>query len=86
MVRIVLENILLFFLPAGIYVAWVWLTRTDPKKGLFDGAPLIWLVVAGTALVFLVLIAFGSTSGGRPDQKYVPPVLKDGKIEPGRMQ
>ncbi len=86
MIRIVVENIVLFFLPAAIYVAFVLLTRTDPKQGLFDGAPLLWLVAAGTALVVVVLIAFGSTSGGRPDQHYEPPSMKDGHIEPGRIR
>jgi hypothetical protein len=86
MIRIVIENILLFFLPAVVYVAYVWLTREDSSKGLLDDAPLVWLVIAGTVVVFTVLIAFGSTSGGRPDQRYEPPVFRDGKIEPGRVQ
>jgi hypothetical protein len=31
-----------------------------------------------------VLIAFGSTSGGKPGQVYTPPSLsKDGHVEPG---
>lgn len=84
--RVVIENILLFFLPSAVYALWIWLTRSDSKQGLFDGAPLLWLATAGTALVFVTLIAFGSTSGGRPDQIYEPAVLKDGKIEPGRMR
>ena len=86
MVRVVLENILLFLLPTAIYVTWVWLTRKDDQKGVLDEAPLLWLVIAGTAMVFVTLLFFGSNTGGRPDQKYVPPVLKDGKIEPGRLQ
>lgn len=87
MIRIVIENILLFFLPAGMYLLYVWLTRRDSSKGLFDGAPLAWLVVAGTALVFTALIAFGSRSGGgRPDQQYEPPASRDGRIEPGRVR
>lgn len=83
MIRVIIENIVLFFLPAAIYVAYIYLTRSDPRKGLLDGAPVIWLVVAGTALVVVVLVAFGTTSGGRPDQIYVPPSVKDGKIIPG---
>jgi hypothetical protein len=83
MIRVIVENVVLFFLPAAIYVAYVYLTRTDTRKGLLDEAPVIWLVVAGTALVVIVLVTFGSTSGGRPDQVYQPPVLKDGKIIPG---
>ena len=56
MIRVIIENIVLFFLPAAIYVAYIYLTRSDPRKGLLDGAPVIWLVVAGTALVVVVLV------------------------------
>jgi hypothetical protein len=87
MIRVVIENILLFLLPTGIYLGYVLLTRGVPAKGsLLDEAPLIWLFAAGALLVVLVLIAFGSTSGGRPGQHYEPPSLKDGHIEPGRIR
>jgi len=48
-------------------------------------APLIWLFVAGAALVIATLVVFGSISSGKPGQTYVPPVFKDGRIEPGRI-
>ena len=85
MIRVVIENIVLFFLPMAVYVTYVLLTRkADAKGGLMDDAPLLWLMFAGTAVVFVVLIVFGSTSGGKPGQVYIPPSLsKDGKIEPG---
>jgi hypothetical protein len=87
MIRIVLENILLFLLPLVLYVAYVLLTRGVPEKGnVLDDAPLIWLSLAGAMLVVIVLVAFGSTSGGRPGQHYEPPSMKDGHIEPGRLR
>ena len=86
MIRIIIENIVLFFLPSAIYIVYVLLTRGNSSKALLEGAPVLWLVVAGTALVVVVLVGFGSTSGGRPDQHYEPPSLKDGKIEPGRIR
>jgi hypothetical protein len=47
-------------------------------------APLIWLFATGAALVVATLVYFGTTtSGGRPDQTYTPPHVKDGRIEPG---
>ena len=67
-------------------MAYIYLTRDRRQNGLLDEAPLIWLAVAGTALVVVVLVAFGSTSGGRPDQHYEPPSFKDGKLEPGRIR
>ncbi len=86
MIRVVIENIVLFFLPSVIYIVYVLLTRSDSKRGLLDEAPLFWLIAAGTLVVVFVLVAFGSTSGGRPDQHYEPPSMKDGKIEPGRIR
>jgi hypothetical protein len=85
MIRIVIENILLFLLPAAIYVSYVLLTRRHTSAGtVIDDAPLIWLFVAGALLVTATLVYFASTSeGGRPDQTYTPPYMKDGQIEPG---
>ena len=45
MIRIVIENILLFLLPTIVYVAYVYMTR-DEKPGatrVLDDAPLVWL-------------------------------------------
>jgi ABC-type molybdate transport system permease subunit len=85
MIRVVIENVVLFFLPMAIYVTYVLLTRkAGTKTGLLDDAPLMWLMFAGTVVVFVVLIAFGSSSGGKPGQVYIPPSLtKDGRVEPG---
>lgn len=96
MIRIVVENLLLFLLPTIIYVAWVMLTRDEaanPQPGgrgqatrVLDDAPLLWLFAAGTVLVIVTLVMFGSTSGGKPGQHYQPPVMKDGRIEPGHIE
>ena len=87
MIRIVAENILLFLLPTIVYVAYVYMTREE-KPGaarVLDDAPLIWLFVAGAIIVLAVLVTFGSRTGGIPGQTYTPPVLKDGRIEPGHL-
>ena len=94
MIRIVLENILLFLLPCLCYVTYVILTRPDKTAGArgaekairaLDDAPLLWLFGSGAVLVIITLILFGSTSGGKPGQQYEPPVLKAGQIEPGKI-
>ena len=86
MIRLVIENILLFLLPTAVYVIFVAVTRSDNKQAVLDGAPLAWLMLAGTLVVVIVLTAFGSNTGGKPGQAYVPPSMKDGHIEPGRIQ
>jgi hypothetical protein len=96
MIRIVIENVLLFLLPTLAYLGWVLIARPHTLERAPDGrirptrvlndAPLLWLTASGTLLLIVVLVAFGNTSGGRPDQSYSPPVFKDGKIEPGRIE
>jgi hypothetical protein len=97
MIRIVIENLILFLLPTIAYVGWVLIARPKTLERGPDGrikpssilndAPLIWLAASGTILLVVTLIAFGSTSGGgRPGQTYMPPVLKDGKIQPGHFE
>jgi hypothetical protein len=88
MIRIVIENLLLFITPTVIYVAYVYLTRrgqTSPQN-ILDEAPLIWLCAAGAALVVITLLAFGTYSGGKPGQAYEPPEMRDGKIVPGKLK
>jgi uncharacterized protein DUF6111 len=88
MIRIVAENILLFLLPTIVYVAYVYMTREEKPGAMrvLDDAPLIWLFVAGAALVVLTLVSFGSVTGGKPGQVYTPPSFKDGRIEPGHIE
>ena len=83
-----IRSILLVLLPTLIYVAYIYMTREekpDAARVLHD-APLIWLFVAGAALVIATLVIFGSISSGKPGQTHVPPVFKDGRIEPGRIE
>lgn len=97
MIRIVFENILLFLLPTLLYLAYMLLMRettgTDASANaprtpmsVLNDAPLLYLFAAGVALVLVTLIAFGSTSGGKPNQPYTPPAMKDGQIQPGHIE
>ena len=89
MIRVIIENVVLFLLPTAIYAIYILLTRKQGEQGagVFDDAPFFWLMLAGTGLVLLVLVAFGSTSGGKPGQSYTPPSIgSDGRIEPGGLK
>lgn len=87
MIRIITENVLLFLLPTAAYVAYAVLKSRGQTTGsvVLSDAPLAWLFTAGAVLVVTTLLAFGTFSGGKPGQHYEPAVLKDGKIEPGRI-
>jgi hypothetical protein len=88
MIRVVIENIVLFLLPTALYVLYVLVMRSgdDAKAKPIDEAPLMWLFIAGAALVIGTLLLFGSTEGGKPGQHYTPPIYKDGHIEPGKVE
>jgi hypothetical protein len=88
MIRIIIENILLFLLPMFMYLAYMLLTRRSTSAGtIINDAPLLWLFVAGAVIVAATLVYFATTTpGGRPDQTYTPPRYKDGRIEPGELK
>ena len=88
MIRIVIENLLLFLAPTAIYIAYVYLSQQGqtPGKQILAEAPLAWLAAVGASLVVATMVLFGSTDGGKPDQGYQPPGLKDGKVVPGHQQ
>ena len=90
MIRVVIENILLFLLPAAAYLAYMLLMRSDNASAgaVVNDAPLVWLFVAGALLVAATLIYYATvTPGGLPGQTYTPPRMgKDGRIEPGQLK
>lgn len=87
--RVIIENIALFLLPTLGYVGYRLLARRLGQHQVADGAhvlegaPMLMLIAAGVALVLIVTIAFGSVSGGKPGEVYVPSRLENGKIVPG---
>lgn len=85
MIRVVIENIFFFLLPALCYIAFVAFKRNDwPGLGVvLTEAPLLKLFGLGAALMLTALIVFSSASGGKPGEAYQPPVFKDGRVEPG---
>lgn len=100
MIRVMIENLLLFLLPAALYLGYRLAMRNRDNSNTRDNtasggqavrqeindAPFLWLFVAGAGLVLATLIAFGSTSGGKPGQTYYPPVVKDGVRIPGHFK
>jgi hypothetical protein len=89
MIRVIIENVLLFLLPTAMYVGYVLLTRraAQPSDSVFSEAPLVWLFIAGALLVAATLVYYASiTPGGTIGQVYTPPRVKDGRIEPGQLK
>lgn len=96
MIRVVIENFLLFLLPTIAYISWAMITRGETSEDgttgrpspsqVISDAPLIWLFFAGTVMVIATLVMFGSTTGNSPNEDYKPPVIKDGHITPGEFK
>lgn len=89
MMRVVIENVLLFLLPTAIYIAYVLLMRreTTSPGTVINEAPLVWLFILGALCVAITLAYYATVSpGGTPGQTYTPPRMKDGKIEPGQLK
>ncbi|MEQ1650727.1 MAG: hypothetical protein ABL898_19290 [Hyphomicrobiaceae bacterium] len=93
MIRIVLENVLLFFIPTALYLAYTFFATEIPSDGPTDGparpktfmgalenAPIIWLIVSGMAMVGITMAIFGARQESSIDRPYEPAIYKDGKI------
>jgi hypothetical protein len=89
MIRVVIENILLFLLPTAVYLGYVLLTRRSANTPgeVIGEAPLVWLFVLGALCVAATLVYYATiTPGGKPGQVYIPPRMKNGQIEPGQLK
>lgn len=88
MLRVVVENLLLFLLPAALYVAYIMLGRKTGASTtqILNEAPLVLLTVAGVGVILLTFLFFGAKHEGSPGQAYEPPQYKDGQIVPGRVR
>lgn len=83
MLRIALIDILLFALPFLIYAAYMVWVKGAPPGTLWQGAPILWLVVAGFGLLLVTMATLVQFSGGDRSGTYHPPVIEDGVIKPG---
>ncbi len=94
MIRIVLENVLLFFIPTAVYLAYVFFSTNVADEnggsrptffGALEDAPIVWLIAAGVALVGITMAIFGVRQEASIDVPYEPAIYKDGKIiQPGK--
>jgi hypothetical protein len=87
MIRVVLLNLLLLFLPTVLYFAYAGLVQQlQPKDKPLPDAPLVWLVVVGAVLMIVGLIISGSWDDAPRDGKFVPAYVRDGKVVPGHVE
>jgi hypothetical protein len=90
MVRVVLTELAIFFLPVILYAAYIAVRKSADGEpigwSIFDELPLLPLFLAGTILVLGVIIYFASQSEPNTGKTYEPPRYEDGKVIPGRIK
>ena len=88
MLRVLLTIVLPLLLPTAIYVAWIWFTsRSANREPVRLGTlPLVWLAVAGVALLALVLVTVSVRFGQPVRGRYVPPRYEDGQVIPPHLE
>ncbi len=87
MLRIVLVQLVLFAIPFLVWALYVLMVRRRvAQDGLFNDAPMAWLIVSGVLLAAAALFFLAFTTGSPPDGKYVPPRYEDGRIVPGHVE
>jgi len=88
MIRIILQNIILFLLPTLIYFLVMMIRRRTQSfhdaGQILERAPLPWLLGGGLVLMISGLAYFSTHTGGKPGEAYQPPIYKDGKVIPGQ--
>ena len=92
MIRIGFECALVFVLPALMYFGYKFLIgemadavtgKNKSATDVLEHAPLVWLFVAGCALLTVTLLAFTTLQEQNIDKPYEPAVYKDGRIQQG---
>lgn len=83
MLRGLIEEILLFFLPFAVFASWLIINRRNPFdvdnwSGYKFGLALAGLILAAMALIYSGLMA------ERFQGAYDPPHVEDGRLVPGR--
>lgn len=86
MLRIALIDILMFCLPFLVYGAYMLVAKRADPAGMWQEAPIFWLLAVGCGLVLVTMVTLVSFSGGEPGGTYRPPSIADGVIKPGTIE
>lgn len=86
MLRIALIDIVMFALPFLLYGAYMFMVKGTPPASIWQDAPVLWLLIAGSALLLITMATLISFSGGEPGGTYHPPRIEDGVIKPGTIE
>jgi hypothetical protein len=85
MLRAVLGEALLFFLPFALFAIFLVISRRNPFRLAAWSESSLWLVIAGLACVVAAFLYTGITAE-RQTGAFVPPHLEDGRVVPGQFR
>lgn len=87
MIRVILINLLLFLMPFIVYFAYVYLIGRGRKPDEpITMTPIFVLFAIGLVLMMGAIVYFIQFETGRPGQRYIPPQVEDGVLQPGRLE
>jgi hypothetical protein len=88
MLRVFLTIVVPLLLPTALYLAGVaaWGAARGRPRRSWAAIPWLWLVVAGTGLLAIVLIVVTVGFGRRQEGVYVAPRYVNGRIIPGHFE
>ncbi len=87
MVRFVLLDAIFFLLPFGAYALWLLVTRRTMRNAEdWQARTIVWLALAGAALMLAIILYFIHFDSGPPGGVYVPPHIENGVIVPGHIE
>ena len=86
MIRILLEEALLFLLPFALFAVYLLIRRRNPlARASWSLGQVSWLVVAGLACVVVVLLVTGLTAD-RQSGAFEPTHMENGRLVPGQFK
>ena len=90
MVRVVIQQLVLFLLPIAAYLVYaLWQRRRARRAGVdpigLEKGPWFWLVIGGLALSIAGFVTLGVSTTGR-SVGYEPARIEDGRVVPGQIQ
>jgi len=88
MVRVVVQQLLLFLLPIAVYLSYaLWQRQRARRTGAavvgLERGPWFWLIAGGLILSIGGFVALGVPKGGRP-HTFEPAHIENGKVVPGQ--
>ncbi|MEZ5925361.1 MAG: hypothetical protein R3D57_13355 [Hyphomicrobiaceae bacterium] len=86
MLRFALLVVFLMALPMLLYTAYAHLRSGRTIDEAVAGAPVVPLLAVGVVLTAAVLLVYLQLNRNEPGRQYVPPVYKDGQIQPGHVE